>query len=211
MPELLGAIITAVVGLAGSGLLKVLEQTLLGERQREESPAPAVRKRFGAFSWAWYSALFVGVVTLVVVLLSGAPTTADIEKDAYKEFFSTSAQITAALIIALAIEASRQDDDEVTADKLEACLCVALGAVAALCGLLPGLPRGVYEAALMIVPPALAGGLIGVVAIAVSQRRRATEGSASGDSRIVMPTAGASVHEAAGHTPDAGNAPVPDG
>jgi hypothetical protein len=38
-------------------------------------------------------------------------------------------------------------------------------------GLLPGLPRAAYSASLMIIPPGLGGGLVGVVAIAVSQRR----------------------------------------
>jgi hypothetical protein len=110
-------------------------------------------------------------------LAADVPTEDQIADDAYEQFFATSAQISAALIIALAIESGTRSDDEVTAFKVEACACVALGALAALVGLVPDLPEYAYEASLMIVPSGLVGGLVGVVAIAVSHRRnRATTG-----------------------------------
>lgn len=170
MPEVAAALITALVGLVSSGALAALEQRVLGRRARREREV-VTSSGFGPFTWAWGTALIVGVAAAVLVVVTRAPSENDLREGNYVDFFATSAQITAALIIALAIEAGQTRSEDVTAFRLEACLCVALGAVAALAGLVPGLPQPVYAAALMMIPPGVIGGLVGVVAIAVSRRR----------------------------------------
>lgn len=179
MTELLIAAVTASIGAISSFVLAGLETRLLRRRRLERGSEVAAisRSGIGPFTWAWAVALVVGLVALVVVLLTDAPREGEVAKGAYEQFFGTSAQITAALIIALAIESSREGDGEETAFKLEACLSVALGAVAALAGLIPGLPRAVYAGALTIIPSGVVGGLVGVVAIAVTRRRRVSRGS----------------------------------
>jgi len=52
----------------------------------------------------------------------------------------------------LAIESGLRSNDEVTAFRLEACVCVALGALGALFGLVPGLSKEAYAVALRLVP-----------------------------------------------------------
>jgi hypothetical protein len=175
MADILTVLITALIGATSSRVIASTEQIISRRRRRGEAepkgPALGGGTSFGPFTWAWNTALLVGFVALVVVLLSDAPSARDVVMNTFDQFFSTSAQITAALIIALAIEASPRAEETATRFKVEACTCVALGALAALCGLVPGLPRAVYAAALTIVPPGVIGGLVGIVAIAVSRQR----------------------------------------
>lgn len=163
-------LITVLLGAASSGVIADVERRVLGRRRRTRE-----RRRGGAgpFTVAWWSTIAVGLVAAVVVFVTDAPSQAAMDRGEYRDFFGTSAQITAALIIALAIEASRPADaaEDVAAYRLEACVSVALGALAALCGLIPGLPDAIYSAALATIPPAVVGGLVGVVAVAAGHRR----------------------------------------
>ena len=172
MHEIVIAAITAAIGALSSGLLAGIEARLRGTPARtlRVDRAGIAGPRLKHFALPWIVALVVGALTTIVLLVLGNPSQARIDSGDFADLFATSAQVSVALLLALAIEArGRIDLLDTRTEALEASVCIALGVLAALVGLMPGLPTWAYGVALTVIPGAVVGGLLAVVLIAFTK------------------------------------------
>jgi hypothetical protein len=126
-----------------------------------------VTPRSKSFALPWIVAIVIGGAATIALIAFGNPSRQSLDSGDFTDLFATSAQVSVAVLIALAIEGrARIDLLDTHSEALEASLCITLGIVAALVGLMPGMPPWAYGVALTVIPGAIVGGLIAVILIA---------------------------------------------
>ena len=113
-------------------------------------------------------AVVVGTVALILV---NAPDSAELRDGTVDQFFSTGAQVLAAVLIGLAIEARSTAVGVRSApatEVIQALAYITLGEAMALIGLLPDLWPVIYLIGMVVVPAALFAGLGAIFALVYS-------------------------------------------
>jgi hypothetical protein len=182
MIEPIALIGTLVVGSAASALLDQLERRGPPGARRRKAKRGRVR-----FALPWVATLVVGIASGVILWVAGYPSQTSLKNGDYRDLFATSAQVSAALLIALAVEArTRIEQLKTRKEALEASVCISLGLLAGLTGLMPRLPPEVDGIALTVIPGAVLGGMLAILLIAFGKheaprRRRLRRAKTAGE------------------------------
>jgi hypothetical protein len=141
-------------------------------RRANHSPRCELLREYGV-EYAVGLPVVVAVVAAVVgFILAPGGLEANATHEHYVGFFSSAAQVIGTLLVALVVEVrfpfSRTTGHYARAAGASATVVIALGGLAAILGLSPGLPQCLYRITFAMAWGGLVGGLVAVTAIGVN-------------------------------------------